>query len=74
VLKHFQRLKERMTKSRSRERKLLTELTVQSRTALDALKHRQDEVGRPPPTSSFGSGCKVVLSLLVSGTEPAHGI
>jgi len=43
VLKHFQRLKDRMNKSRSRERVLLTELTVESRATLDALKHRQDE-------------------------------
>lgn len=43
VLKHFQRLKDRMNKSRARERVLLTELTVESRETLDTLKHRQDE-------------------------------
>lgn len=42
VLKHFQKLKERMTHSRSHERVLLTNLTVQSRGCLDQLKDRQE--------------------------------
>jgi len=42
VLKHFQKLKERMTHSRTHERVLLTNLTVQSRACLDQLKGRQE--------------------------------
>jgi hypothetical protein len=42
VLRHFQKLKERMTQSRSQERVLLTNLTVESRACLDQLKSRQD--------------------------------
>ena len=42
VLRHFQKLKERMTQSRTHERTLLTQLTVESRECLDQLKGRQD--------------------------------
>merc|ERR1712232_947065 len=40
VLLHFQRLKERMNKSRSHERVLLTELTKDSRHAIKQLKEK----------------------------------